>query len=108
MQNSDSEVTDRLREFFPAGSTVYTVLRNRSSSGMSRTFGVVAISVAADGRVIMRFPYHAVASALGLRIDSKREGVRIHGCGMDMGFEIAYQLSQKLYGDGYALKHAHI
>ena len=49
-------------------------------------------------------PNYSVSCALGLRL-GKRDGMIIHGCGMDMGFDIAYRLGFKLYGDGYVLKH---
>lgn len=100
----NEEQIARLREWFPKGSTVYTIVRHVAKSGMSRTIGVVALSVQ-DGTVENRHPNYATAEVLGLRLDKKHEGVKISGCGMDMGFEIAYRLGQKLYGDGYALKH---
>jgi hypothetical protein len=31
--------------------------------------------------------------------------VKVHGCGMDMGFHAVYELSGALFGDGYSLKH---
>ena len=34
---------------------------------------------------------------------ANRDGVRVVGCGMDMGFDLVYRLSMELYGDGYAL-----
>jgi hypothetical protein len=49
------------------------------------------------------------ASALGYKI-GKHGGIRVPGCGMDMGFHIVYSLSSTLYHDdfpteqGYALK----
>jgi hypothetical protein len=95
----------RLREWFPKGSTVYTILRHRSASGISRTIGVVALLGDHDGSVDVRHPNYATADVLGLKEDREREGVKVQGCGMDMGFEIAYRLGEKLYGDGYALKH---
>ena len=33
-------------------------------------------------------------------------GVKVGGCGMDMGFHLIYNLSSVLYKDGYAIKHA--
>jgi hypothetical protein len=50
-----------------------------------------------------------VAAVLDMRCD-KSGGVRVRGCGMDMGFHLTYTLSAKLYGyengGGYAIKHA--
>jgi hypothetical protein len=94
----------RLREWFPKGSTVYTIIRYVSKSGMSRTIGIVSLACDGDG-VTDRHPNHAVSEVLGLRRHKHLDGVTIAGCGTDMGFEIAYRLGQELWGDGYSLKH---
>jgi hypothetical protein len=105
-QHTVSERTlTRLREWFPKGSTVYTIIRHVSSSGMSRTIGVVALSYLPDSeRIIALHPNFSVAEVLGLKVDPKREGIKVSGCGMDMAFSIVYDLGVALYGDGYALK----
>jgi hypothetical protein len=97
------EQTALLKNWFPEGSTVYTVLRHVSASGMSREVGVVAIVDKAD----IRHPNHAVSVVLGWARakGAKGDGVKVKGCGMDMGFHLAYALSDVLYGNGYALNH---
>lgn len=90
---------DRLRAWMPRGSTVYTILRSRSRSGMQRVIGLV---VFADGYAV--HPNSAAATVLGRRWKPDHDGVVCNGAGMDMGFELVYSLGQKLYGDGYALK----
>jgi len=45
---------------------------------------------------------YEVANELGLRFDSKRGGVLLHDCGMDMGFWLAATLTQKV---GSYFKH---
>lgn len=45
------ESLTRLREWFPKGSTVYTVLRHVSRSGMMRHIGVIALRIDQGGRV---------------------------------------------------------
>lgn len=102
------EQLDHLRQWYPKGSTVYTVLRHVSKSGMSRVIGLVAIDPDYAGTTnepIVRFPNYAAATVLGMKEDRQREGVKVQGGGMDMGFHLAYNLGQVLYGDGYALKH---
>jgi hypothetical protein len=94
------EMIERLRAEIPAGSTVYTVLRHVSSTGMNRVIGVVVLT---DNEPRF-YSYHA-AKALGWTLDSRREGVKVGGCGMDMGFHLVYSLSRVLHGDGYALNH---
>lgn len=101
-----AEAIAQLRQWYPKGSTVYTILRHVSRSGMQRVIGVVALMT--DGEnpgVDIRHPNYATSKALGLTVDRERDGVKISGCGMDMGFDIAYNLSQALYGDGNVLRH---
>lgn len=100
--NEHEELIELLRKWFPKGSTVYTVLRHAARSGMSRTIGVIALTVTADG-LELRHPNHATAAVLGLKEDRQREGVKISGGGMDMGFHLVYSLGEALYGDGYSL-----
>jgi hypothetical protein len=42
-----------------------------------------------------------VAEALDMRYDREREGVKIGGCGMDMGFALVYDLSRVLFQDSF-------
>jgi hypothetical protein len=99
------EQIERLRQWFPRGSTVYTILRHVSSSGMSRTIGVVSIRPGDAVEINIRHPNYAVSVVCGYAPDQKREGVKVHGCGMDMGFDVAYSIARTIYGDGYALNH---
>jgi hypothetical protein len=116
------EAIAKLRQWLKPGQTVYTVLESVSPSGMSRWIRIVLLETDDKGMPYATHPNHAVATALGLRQDRKHEGMRIDGCGMDMGFEIVYQLGATLWPDetpkphgirngwpdragGYALKH---
>jgi hypothetical protein len=103
MKYTKAEIEEQvalLKNWFPEGSTVYTVLRHVSASGMQREIGVVAI----HGKDDIRHPNHAVSVVLG-RPRSKGDGVKVKGCGMDMGLHLVNELSNVLYGDGYALNH---
>lgn len=91
------EARDSLRDYFPIGSTVSTVLRHVSRSGMER-----AISVLAPNCYDVS---HLVARATTFNLHHKHQGLKIGGAGMDMGFHVVYDLSHTLYQDGYALKH---
>lgn len=93
-----------LRKWFPKGSTVYTILRKCSASGMSRDIGVVSL-FCDKGKVIDRHANFAIHIALNIPLGKTADSVKAQGCGMDMGCDIAYRLSRKLYDDGYALKH---
>ena len=101
-QQEQEQAKSTLRQMIPAGSTVYTILRHVSQSGMSRSISLVAV---VDGEV-EKLDFYA-ARALGYKIDPKHNGVKIGGTGMDMGFDLVYSLSQTLYGaqEGYALSH---
>lgn len=100
------ESLEKLRKWMPKGSTVYTILRHVSRSGMQRVIGVVVIDHAngTSSEPIVFHPNHAVASVLDWSMHPKIDGVKVSGCGMDMGFHLVYQLSSVLHGDGYALK----
>jgi hypothetical protein len=108
------EDIDRLKEWIAANNnTVFTVMRHVSSSGMMREISVVIPLMTPnkdpDRRMsaVRQFvhPSYTIAGLLG-RGYSERHGhnsVICKGCGMDMGFDLVYQLSQVLYGDGYKI-----
>ena len=85
-----------LREWFKPGDTVYTILRHVSRSGMQREIGVLASLGAGD----FRHPNYAVGLAIGAKL-GKHDSVTVTGCGMDMGFHVAYNLSYALYPEGF-------
>ena len=92
-----AEARDKLRTIFPAGSTVPVLLRWESRSGMSRCISV--LDTHAEEITYL------VARALGEKVDHRHGGIKVPGCGMDMGFHLVYTLSWTLYGreaGGYA------
>ena len=52
-----------------------------------------------NGQPYFIHPNFAAAAALGCRM-GKRDGLIVGGCGMDMGFEIVYNLGRTLWPDG--------
>ncbi|MDD5009584.1 MAG: hypothetical protein PHC68_14430 [Syntrophorhabdaceae bacterium] len=78
-----------LRKLLPAGSTVYVILRSVSRSGMSRIMSAYTIKnnkpIFLDGCV-----------APLLELPRKNEGMRVTGCGMDMGFWLVSSIAKKL------------
>jgi len=94
-----------LTHYVKPGTKVYTIIRHVSSSGMSRDISLVI----GDGNDIADITYYA-AQALGDKlIESKgHRAIRVNGCGMDMGFNLVYNLSSVLFAGqdraGYVLK----
>ena len=89
-----------LRDQLKPGTTVYTVLRHVSDSGMSR---MIDLYYVADGE-ILRVTWSA-AKVLELTYDRNKEALRVEGCGMDMGFHVVNALSRMVHQDSQALKH---
>ena len=87
----------KLRELLPPGSTVHTVVRHVSKSGMQRSISCYVIR---DNEP--RWLDSLVAMAAGYPFDAKREAVKIGGCGMDMGFAIVYDLAYSLWGKNFS------
>lgn len=89
-----------MREHFKPGQTVYTILRHVSASGMSRSISVITV----DGGDVRQWDW-AVCRVLGENLDQRREGVKVSGCGMDMGFHLVYNLGRALWPDGTPQPH---
>ena len=66
---------------------------------MTREIGVVVIHEGRAAHVSV-----AVADAFGYRI-GKRDGVIVHGCGMDMGFALVRRIATALHDEQCALTH---
>ena len=92
---NQNEAAEYLRKLLPPGATVYTTLKHVSRSGMLRVIDLHAI---VDGQPV--WLSGAAAIAFGWKRDKNREGIRVSGCGMDMGFQLAYEMSARLYPDG--------
>jgi len=91
----------RLRAILAPGDTVSLVLRHTSSSGMLRRISPILADRESYTLNLDRYAamiYDAPETMPG-------DGVKVGGCGMDMGFHLVYVLATALYGDGYALRH---
>lgn len=88
--------------------TVFTFLRHVSGSGMSRDITLKVV----DGGTLRDITYTA-AVAMGEPCRDRHgwNVIRVHGCGMDMGFSLVYNLSHAVYSAdnidraGYVLHH---
>ena len=99
------EAIKRLKEEIKKGDTLYTQLNHVSQSGMTRHISVRQIK--------KNYPLdwtRLVSIALDWKEAKNRfgnyNGIKVGGCGMDMGFHLVYTLSNVLYNDGYAIKHS--
>jgi hypothetical protein len=89
-----------LRETLPPGSTVHTVLRHVSQSGMSRAIDLYALRCE-DGAVSKSWISYRAAAVMGWTFSQRYEALSVSGAGMDMGFHAVYTLSRYLYPDGF-------
>jgi hypothetical protein len=99
-----------LTHYLKEGSTVYTVLRSVSSSGMSRT---LSLKVASEGKILDLTYYAGTVLDWPIVEVNGSRALRVGGCGMDMGFHTVYTLSRVLFREegsttdaGYLLNHA--
>ena len=88
----------RLLELLKPGDTVSTIIRHVTRSGMYR---VVAPVIVRDGEMLTIG--HAVSLLTGMRWDDKYNGVGVDGCGMDVGFEVVYNLGRALWPAGFSM-----
>jgi len=88
------EAKKTLRELFPPGSTVLCILRHVSRSGMSREISFRTV----DRDVTYLF------ALVGDYRRGTRDGLKVQGGGMDMGFAVVYDVSRRLYPDGFGIK----
>jgi hypothetical protein len=106
-QSERDEYITKLRETLKPGDTLYTVLRSVSRTGMSRVIDVFFFSSDADGKIQKQWLSYWIAKAGDMTFQrgdvGKPEGIKISGCGMDMGFSIVYHLGRTLYPDGFAV-----
>jgi len=91
-----AEAIERLRAELSPGDTVYTVLRNVSASGMTRSISVHTIENDQPNWISW-----LAAKASGANYDDAREAVKMGGAGMDMGFALVYNLSYSLWPNGF-------
>ena len=109
-QADRKEAIESLRESLKPGDTVYTVLRHVSRSGMSRTISAHSFEQhykddecgeSTEDYIQPLWLSYNVAKAIESPFDPNREGVKMSGCGMDMGFALVYDLSRVLWPDGF-------
>lgn len=98
-----AEAIARLREWLKPGDTLYSILRHVSRSGMQRSIALVRLGPDEwhPGQIAIRQATTNAAKALELPFDREREGIKVNGCGMDMGSHLTYELGRVLWPDGF-------
>ena len=94
-----AEAIESVKKWAPPGTVVYTRLNHVSRSGMSRSITPLII------RDNEPFYLAWTTAVLFGQVRDKYDGLKIGGCGMDMGFHLVYTLSRIVYDDGNALEH---
>ena len=101
MKYTQTEVSESLKylhKMLKPGSKVFTVLRNVSRSGMSRRIDLYTI----HGKETV-YLSHAAAVVMG---DPRpTDGIKVGGCGMDMGFHLVYNLGATMWPKGTPKPH---
>ena len=85
-----------LKERIKAGDTIYTHVEHVSRSGMYRAIRVYRMDENKPVDISSM-----VAKAIDARFDKNHYAVGVGGCGMDMGFAVVYDLSYRLFPEGY-------
>ena len=92
-KSEQAEAFANLRKWLKPGDTVHTIVDNVSRSGMSRDIRVLILR---DGEAT--HPNWAVSVLLGYPRAKRGDGMRVGGCGMDMGFHVVHSLGYALFG----------
>jgi len=100
LEREKQEAMEYLKRLLQEGDTVYTVLRYISNTGLRRSVSVYVIKE----NIPIYLDWY-VAKVIGWKRDEKHDGIIVTGVGTDVGFEIVYNLSYCLFGNGYKLKH---
>ena len=99
----NTDTADRLKSILADGDhTIYCEVTHVARSGMSRNITPLVAVGPGDIRDISHL---VLAAGIGSRPRGHGRGVTMSGCGMDMTFALTYELSMKLYDDGYRIKN---
>jgi hypothetical protein len=126
-QTERDESIRNLRGMLKPGMTVYTILRHCSASGMLRVIDLVipvkeytdVYPKLDDGKTDWDAKPKRKYTGMGFRtlswnaaramndtFDRQREGIKVSGCGMDMGFHLVYNLGATLWPKGTKKPHS--
>ena len=99
------ESINYLKDMLKEGDRLYTTVNHVSKSGMTRYIKTILIR---DNKPLY-LDYH-ISKVLDWPLNDKYNGIKVGGCGMDMGFHLVYTLSACLFGHandgGYKIKQS--
>lgn len=95
-RRDQAQAVEYLKTILKPGDTVFTILRRRSSSGMTRHISLVVMESGKSVDITW-----AAARAKGDKMDRDTGGIVVGGCGMDMGFHLVYGLSHAIFRDAF-------
>ncbi|MFA5340566.1 MAG: hypothetical protein WC332_02200 [Clostridia bacterium] len=100
-EENKKEAIKNIKKILRAGDTVHCICRHVSSSGMMRRLSFYAIKknklICLDwyiNRIMDIYPH-----------DRNNAGLRVSGCGMDMGFSVVYNLGKTIWPKGTPKPH---
>lgn len=89
---------DSLKKLLKPNTIVYTVLREVSKSGMTRHIDMYVIK---KNKPV----YISGYAAMVMGYSRPDNGIKVQGCGMDMGFHLVYTLGARLWPNGTRNPH---
>ena len=98
-----ANAVERLRKFLAPGTTVYSVCRHVSRSGMQRRIDFYTIIHDEHYGATLSYLSGMIATALGYRCDG--HGIVVNGCGMDMGYHVVHNVGRMLWPEGTPSPH---
>lgn len=87
----------------PKGTTLYTILRRVSRSGMTRIIDVILLKDNQPLKIVVRECEECAETSQS----ASRQGgwYKVGGCGSDAGFDLVYNLGCLIHNDGYYFYH---
>lgn len=102
-KKEQQESMNYLKDMLKDGDTLYTTVNHVTKSGETRYIKTILIR---DNQPLY-LDYH-ISKVLDWSLSDKYNGIKVGGCGMDMGFHLVYTLSARLFGHandgGYKIK----
>jgi hypothetical protein len=96
---SNRESLAKLQAYLPIGSTVYTMVRHISASGMSKRISAFTV---VNGEIV-DIDYLLIRAELG-KTRGDKQGLYVTGVNLSLEYHLVHNLGRTLHSDGYALK----